>query len=62
MKHYSEWQKAFIEFITLYGHNYKDSYNLAAEFEQHLFQNRIGTYYLDIGEQNEQTRMEKRTK
>lgn len=46
MKPFKTWQDALIEFINLYGHNYKDSYNLTAEFEQMLTQNRIGTYFL----------------
>lgn len=48
MKYYKTWQEAFLEFISLYGHNYKDSYNLAAEFEQHLQKNNKNVYYLRI--------------
>ena len=39
MKLYSSWQEAFIVFIAQFGHNYKDSYNLAVEFEMHFKQN-----------------------
>ena len=46
MKYYTTWQEAFQVFIKKFGHNYQDSYNLAAEFEQQLRQNRRGAYYL----------------
>ena len=44
--YYKTWQETFIVFIQHYGHNYKDSYNLVAEFEAHLGCNRKGLYYL----------------
>jgi hypothetical protein len=50
MKAYTTWQEALVRFIELYGHNYKDSYNLTAEFEQHLTKNRLGVYFLRTGE------------
>lgn len=46
MTYYKSWQEAFVAFINKYGDNYKDTYNLSAEFEQQLRQNRCGTYYL----------------
>ena len=49
MNTYSTWQEVFIQFIEQFGHNYKDSYNLAVEFEAHLRQNRLGRYYLIEG-------------
>jgi hypothetical protein len=45
MKYYKTWQEAFISFTERYGHNFDDSYNLAAEFEEHLYKNKNGTYY-----------------
>ncbi len=46
MTPYKTWQDAFMAFIRQYGHNYHDSYNLAAEFEQHVTKNRLGVYFL----------------
>lgn len=46
MTYYSEWQLALIDFITLYGHNYKDAYNLTVEFELHLKRNKHGAYFI----------------
>lgn len=46
MTYYATWQQAFIEFISTYGHNYTDSYNMAVEFEQILHRNKRGVYYL----------------
>lgn len=48
MKYYKTWQEAFIDFINHFGHNYKDSYNLAAEFEEKLGQNIKGVYFMYI--------------
>ena len=47
MKYYSTWQEALAEFIEQYGHNYKDAYTLTAEFEQLLFKNVKGAYYVE---------------
>lgn len=46
MKYYSSWQDALIDFVADYGHNYKDAYNLMVEFEQQLFQNIKGAYFM----------------
>lgn len=46
MTYYKTWQDALMAFIEQYGHNYADSYNLAAEFEQHLGRNVRGVWYL----------------
>ena len=46
MTYYSTWQEALAEFITKYGHNYKDAYNLATEFEMHIKQNIKGSWYM----------------
>ena len=46
MKYYSNWQDALISFITKYGHNYEDAYNLIVEFELELKQNIKGAYYI----------------
>jgi hypothetical protein len=50
MKYYKTWQEAFIEFVKLFGHQYSDSYNLAAEFEEKLGKNIKGVYFMYIGE------------
>lgn len=50
MKYYATWQEAFLDFIERFGHNYKDSYTLAAEFENNLNKNAKGTYYIYFGE------------
>lgn len=50
MKYYKTWQDAFKDFLELYGHNYADSYNLAAEFEEHLDKNIKGVWFLRIGD------------
>lgn len=47
MKYYSNWQDALLDFVTQYGHNYEDAYNLIAEFELHLKQNIKGVYYME---------------
>lgn len=47
MKYYANWQDALISFITKYGHNYTDAYNLTVEFEQQLKQNIKGAYYME---------------
>ncbi len=47
--YYSSWQEAFKDFITKYGHNYKDPYNLMIEFELQLKRNIKGTYFIDEG-------------
>lgn len=46
MTYYKTWQDALIDFIYNYGHNYKDAYNLMAEFEQNLCQNLKGAYFM----------------
>lgn len=48
MKYYRTWQEAFKDFIEYYGHNFKDSYNLAAEFEQQVGKNVKGVWFLYI--------------
>jgi hypothetical protein len=48
MRYYKTWQEAFIDFINEFGHNYKDSYNLAAEFEEKLGRNSRGVYFMYI--------------
>lgn len=50
MKYYSTWQEALLDFIERYGHNYQDSYNLTAEFEQKVKQNAKGVWYMYLGE------------
>lgn len=50
MKYYRTWQEAFKDFITIYGHNFEDSYNLTAEFEEALGKNSKGVYFLYIKE------------
>ncbi len=47
MKYYSKWQDALQDFISEFGHNYKDAYNLMMEFEQMLHQNIKGTYFME---------------
>lgn len=46
MKYYKSWQEALVEFINIYGHNYKDGYNLLMEFEASLNQNVRGAYFI----------------
>lgn len=46
MKYYSTWQEALLDFVELFGHNYEDSYNLMAEFEEKLNQNIKGVYFM----------------
>jgi hypothetical protein len=46
MIYFKTWQDAFAHFLSEFGHNYQDSYNLAAEFEQQLGRNRLGVYFL----------------
>lgn len=46
MKYYREWQDALIDFITVYGQNYTDSYNLSSDFEEILNQNKKGTWFI----------------
>jgi uncharacterized protein YheU (UPF0270 family) len=46
MTYYKTWQDALQEFITRFGHEYEDSYNLMSEFEEVLQQNRQGVYYI----------------
>lgn len=50
MRYYKTWQEAFKDFIERFGHNYEDSYNLAAEFEQQLNKNIKGVYYMYFGD------------
>ncbi len=50
MKYYRTWQEAFIDYIKLRGHEYVDSYNLSAEFEEALGRNIKGVWFL-LGEQ-----------
>jgi len=45
MTFYSTWQEALMVFILMYGHNYKDSYNLMVEFENKLQKNAKGAFY-----------------
>lgn len=46
MKYYKTWQEAFLDFITKYGSNYEEPYNLTAEFELQLKQNIHGSYFM----------------
>lgn len=46
IKYYSSWQEALLEFISKYGQNYKDPYNLVTEFELQLKKNIKGTYFI----------------
>ncbi len=50
MKYYTTWQEAFKDFIDRFGHNYEDSYNLAAEFEENLCRNIKGVWYIYLGD------------
>ena len=52
MKYFANWQDALVEYTKLYGHNYPDGYNLVVEFEQHLRKNRVGAYYLLLGDEH----------
>ena len=45
MKYYKTWQEALIEFVRIHGEDFKDSYNLTAEFEQKVKQNIHGAWY-----------------
>lgn len=46
MKYYKTWQEALLDFVERFGHNYEDSYNLMAEFEEKLNQNIKGVYFM----------------
>lgn len=49
MTYYSSWQDALVDFVNAYGQNYKEVgevYALMAEFEQQLFQNIKGSFYI----------------
>ena len=48
MKYFKTWQEAMAWFLAEYGHNYSDSYTLAAEFEYKLQQNKNGAYFIYI--------------
>lgn len=50
MKYYSTWQEALSDFVERFGHNYADSYNLVAEFEEMLNKNIKGVYYIYFGD------------
>lgn len=49
MTYYSSWQKALQDFITKYGHNYKEigeMYALFEEFEHQIHRNIKGAYFM----------------
>lgn len=46
MVYYSTWQAALLDFTNRYGHNFETPYGLLMEFEEHLNQNRKGTYFI----------------
>lgn len=53
MKYYKTWQEALQSFITNHGQEYKEVdevYALTLEFEQQLFQNINGAYFMYTGE------------
>lgn len=50
MKYYKTWQEALSDFIDRFGHNYADSYNLVAEFEEKLGRNIKGVWFMYFGD------------
>lgn len=46
MKYYRSWQDALQDFISRYGANYQDPYNLMVEFEEQLKKNIKGVYFM----------------
>lgn len=47
MKYYRTWQDALRDFISRYGHNYRDAYNMITEFELILQRNIRGVYFME---------------